>query len=444
MPAASLTSFVRAHRLLTAGALVVAVAAGWGAARLLAPAEVDLVTAARHDLVKTIVASGHVETPHRVSVGATGVGTVRRVAVEEGDAVTPGQVLVTLDDTEARAAAAQADAAVAQAEAKLRQMDEVQEPVAAQALKQAEVTLAHARSQLARDQALVAQGFLSPASLDDSRKAVDLAASQRDAARRQLTSAGTGGSDRTMSRTALDAMRDAAAAARVRLTDRTVVAPFAGTVIARSVEPGDVVQAGRTLLTLSPSIGAQLVVSLDEKHLGLLAVGQAAQASADAFPDRRFPARIGQISPAVDATRGAVEVKLDVPDAPAYLRQDMTVSVDIAVATRRDALSVPAEAVHDADGAAPWVLRLNAGRLERRAVKTGLRGGGVIEIVDGLQPGDALVAGGGAALHVGQRVVARAPTAAGTTAMATALPDAAASSPAQATAPASAGTPAAR
>jgi HlyD family secretion protein len=404
MPAASLLTYVRAHRLLTAGALVVAIGAGWGTARLLAPADVDVVTVARHDLVKTIVASGHVETPHRVSVGATLVGTVRRVAVDEGDAVTPGQVLVVLDDTEARAAAAQSDAAVAQAEARLRQMDEVQGPVAVQTLRQAELTLAHARSQLARDEALVAQGFLSPAAIEDSRKAVDLAASQRDTARRQLDSARSGGSDRAMARTALDAAREAAAAAHVRLTDRSVVAPFAGTVIARAVERGDVVQPGRTLLTLSPAIGVQLVISLDEKHLGVLAIGQAAQASADAFADRRFPARITRISPAVDATRGAIEVKLDVPAAPDYLRQDMTVSVDIAVATRRDALSVPVEAVHEPDGPAPWVLRVAGGRLERRPVKTGLRGGTVIEIASGLAPGDTIVAGGGALLREGQRV----------------------------------------
>ena len=88
-------------------------------------------------------------------------------------------------------------------------------------------------------------------------------------------------------------------------------------------------QPGKVLLTLSPRGRTQLVIEIDEKNLGLLATGQEALASADAYPQQRFPATLVYINSGVNALTGAVQVKLDVPSPPAVLKQDMTVSVDI-------------------------------------------------------------------------------------------------------------------
>src|SRR6185437_16754598 len=85
----------------------------------------------------------------------------------------------------------------------------------------------------------------------------------------------------------------------------------------------------------------QIDVRIDEKNLAQLAIGQRALASADAFPADRFTAVLFYINPGVDSLRGSVEMKLRVPDPPAYLRQDMTVSVDVEVARRAGALVVP-------------------------------------------------------------------------------------------------------
>jgi hypothetical protein len=74
----------------------------------------------------------------------------------------------------------------------------------------------------------------------------------------------------------------------------------------------------------------QLVLQIDEKNLHLLRLNQAAVASADAYPDQKFDAELVYINPRVDPLRGSVEVKLYVPKPPAYLQQDMTVSVDLA------------------------------------------------------------------------------------------------------------------
>ena len=104
-----------------------------------------------------------------------------------------------------------------------------------------------------------------------------------------------------------------------------------------------------------------------------------------------------------------MEVKLRVApsDAPPYLREDMTVSVDIEVARKKDAVVVPLRFVRDLESTAPWVLKVDAGSARRQPVKVGLRGARVIEIAEGLAPGDRAIAPD-AAVAEGQRVRAAA------------------------------------
>ncbi len=86
---------------------------------------VEIVEATRGDLVQTVVASGRITTPQRVSVGAVITGSITRIPVAEGQFVQRGDVLIVLDDRDLRATEAQAAAAVAQAEARVRQLREV-------------------------------------------------------------------------------------------------------------------------------------------------------------------------------------------------------------------------------------------------------------------------------------------------------------------------------
>jgi HlyD family secretion protein len=157
-------------------------------------------------------------------------------------------------------------------------------------------------------------------------------------------------------------------------------------------------------MALAPSGETQVVVQIDEKNLGQLKPGQQALASADAFPRERFAAEVFYINPGIDAQRGSVEVKLRVAKPPDYLRQDMTVSVDIFVARRSGAVVVPADAVHEAGGAGPWVLAIDSGRATRRPVKLGLRGDGRVEIAEGVAPGDRLVPAAEVGTRPGDRV----------------------------------------
>ena len=369
----------------------------------------------RRDFVQTVVASGHVEAPHRLDVGVQITGTVLRIPVAEGQAVESGDLLVELEAAELTAAGRQADVAVVQAQARLRQLQEVQGPVAAQTLRQAQASLKNARATLARSQDLFDKGFIGQAALDDARKTTELADAEVQAAHEQLVTTAPTGSDRALALANVAGAQANAQAARARTGYAVVKAPVAGTLIARNVEVGDVVQPGKVLMTLSPQGRTQLVVAIDEKNLGLLALGQEALVSADAYPTQRFAATLAYINPGVNATTGAIEVKLDVAAPPAVLKQDMTVSVDIEVARRGKALIVPLAAVHDAD-AAPWVLRLEGRHAARQPVRLGLRSDGVAEVLGGLSEGDAVLVGS-TAVEPGARVRARptvAPTAAST------------------------------
>lgn len=365
---------------------------------------VDVYEIGRADLVQTVVASGRVVTPQRVAVGAVITGRVTRIPVEEGQQVRRGEPLIVLDDSDQRAAVAQAKAAVAQAEAKLRQLREVGLPAAEQGLAQTRANLLLARQQFERQQDLRAKGFVSQSGVDDAKRNLDVAESQLNAARIQVETHKPAGSDVLLAQAALDQARATLGAAQARLDQTVIVAPVAGTLIGRDVESGNVVQPGKELMALAPGGETQVVVQIDEKNLSQLKLGQRALGSADAYPGERFAAELVYINPGIDALRGSVEVKLRVPAPPDYLRQDMTASVDIEVARRANVLVAPVDAVLDAGGREPWVMTIDGLRAVRKPVKLGIRGEGRVEIVEGVAPGDRLIAPAEGAIRPGRRV----------------------------------------
>ena len=365
---------------------------------------VETVPVVRGDLVQTIVASGRVATPQRVSVSAEATGRVAAIPVGEGQRVKRGQLLIALNDDDERAALAQAEASIAQATAKLRQLQEVALPAAEQSLKQAQANLTQARQQFARTRALAAKGAYSQSQLDDAQRNLDVAQSQSQAARIQVRTNQPGGSDYELARTALQQADANRQAAQARLDATRIVAPVDGILIARDVERGDVVQAGKESMVLAPSGLTQVVVQIDEKNLGQLSVGQSAIGSADAFPDQRFAAKVSYINPGIDPLRGAVEVKLDVAKPPAYLKQDMTASIDIEVARRDATVIIPSSAMRDADSGKPWVMVVRRQRAQKQFVKPGLAGTGQVEVLDGVAVGERLIPASNVAIADGQRV----------------------------------------
>jgi len=384
--------------------LLALAAVGFASRNLIFGKPVEAYEATRGDLVQTVVASGRIMTPQRVSIGAVITERVARIPVEEGQSVRRGEVLIELDDTDERAALAQAQASVAQAEAKLRQLREVALPSAEQGLAQAQANSLQARQAYDRTKTLQERGFIGQSQLDDARRNLDVAESQLRAARLQVQTNGPAGSDFALARTALDQARANLRSAQAKLEQTVLHAPVDGVLIARSVEAGNVVQAGKELMLLAPGGETQVVVEIDERNLAQLALGQKALGSADAFPGQRFAAELVYINPGIDALRGSVEVKLKVANPPAFLRQDMTASVDIEVAHRADTVIVPTETVRDATGREPWVLAIRGWRAVRQPVKLGLRGDNRIEVLEGVEPGDELIPATNGVVKAGQRV----------------------------------------
>ena len=385
---------------------VAALAWFFGGTLLFGPA-VKTTPVIQADFVQTLVASGHVETPFRVVVSSQITGTVTRIPVSEGEQVKAGDLLILLDDREARATAEQAEGQVAQAEARLRQIRDLTRPAAEQSLAELRAALANAQQTFNRVSKLSADGFSSKQALDDATKTLSMARAQMRGAELQVAANQPGGSDYLLAGTQLAQARSTAAAAKTRLSYTEIRAPRDGLLIARSVETGFVVQPGIELMRLSPAGDTQIVVQIDEKNLGLVALGQPALASADAYAKESFPASVAYISPAVDILRASVEVKLAVPKPPPYLRQDMTVSIDVEVARKPQALIAPSADIRSLNSAAPWLLILRDGHAVREPVKVGLVSAGKAEILSGAAAGDQVVPASATTITEGKRVRSR-------------------------------------
>lgn len=342
--------------IVTGVAAIVLLVAGAAWMMLRAP-QVSAVQVKAAPLVRTLQFSARVATLSRVDVGSTVTGRVARVLVRQGDAVRAGQPLIELETDEWRAALAQAQAAQVQADATARQ----------------------ARAELERAQALVAQGFVSASRIDEARRGADVAIGQREAA------------------------AAATQAAQARLAQTRILAPTAARVLTRQAEPGQIVQAGRALLSLALEGPTQLVAQVDERFLEQLRVGQQAHGVADAFPGQRFAAKVISLAPAVDAQRGSIEVKFALEGTPpAFLREDMTLSVEVLTGQRDQALVIPLSALRGAQS----VLVAQDGRARLRPLKLGMRSLEAVEVQEGLQAGEFVLLG--PQVLEGQRVRAQA------------------------------------
>ena len=338
-------------------------------------------------LVQRVVASGEVSSQSLARIGSELTGVIKARHVREGDAVKPGDLLLELDDSEQQARLAEAEAA-------LRQLIDSERPQARAALREAESQLTRTASERQRREALFARQLLSAEAREQARHAEVAARVARDRAQLAANALAAGGSAEQQARQRLEQARTALARTRIH-------AQFEGTVQTRSVEPGDLVRPGDTLLEIARQGSQEILLPLDEKNLAPLALGQSAQVIADAFPARVLAARVGYLAPAVDPARGTLDVHLDLDQPADFLRQGMTVSVSIETARRERALVIGNDALRAVAGDRAQVLRVKDGEVEAVAVTLGLRGTGLSEVVAGLAEGDTVLV---ADAEPGQRV----------------------------------------
>ena len=352
---------------------------------------VEVVTATPADIQTSVVASGRVLPPARVDIGATITGRVESVRVREGVRVAADDILVELEQRELNAAVAQARAAVSRAQARVASVKTLALPTAQAAQQQAAANMAVAEREASRARELVAKGFVSQSRLDDAERQLDVARSQLASARAQTGAQGTSGAEAQQAQSQLLEAEAALAVAQAKLAQTTIRAPGMGVVLERVIEPGDIAQPGRRMLTLALDGPARLIVQVDEKNLPLIKQGAVATAAADAFPDQRFAAVVNYISAGIDAARGTVELRLDVAQPPALLKSDMTVAIDLPGPLLQQTIMLPADAVRQLQTDAPWVLVVRDGAAVRVAVRTGLQTQGRVAIASGLQSGAQVI-----------------------------------------------------
>ena len=380
---------------LIALAVLALIAAGGIAWWLSRAPVVPAVSLRMQPLVRTLQFSGRVATLFRVDVGSTLTGRVLQVAVTEGAQVKRGDVLVRLENDELRAALEQARAGERQAAARLAGLRSTGRSSAQATVAQADSVLLAAKAELQRTQDLVAKGFVSEARLDEVRRAAAVAQAQQAGARAQGAANADQGTDVVQAQAQLALAASATVAARARLAQAVLAAPADAVVLSRMVEAGQIVQPGRALLSLALAGPLQLVALVDERFLEQLQVGQEAMVLADAFPSQRFAARVQSIAPVVDAQRGAIEVKFTLPQQPpAFLREDMTLSMEVVTARRDAALAVPVGALRgEAPATSAMVSVERNGRVEQRKLRLGLRTLDAAEVLDGLAEGDIVLLG---------------------------------------------------
>ncbi|MCE2998831.1 MAG: efflux RND transporter periplasmic adaptor subunit [Betaproteobacteria bacterium] len=355
------------------------------------PVAVDLLELAATDVQTSVVASGRVLPPAKVEVGATITGRVERVPVREGARVKAGEVLVELERAELAAAAAQARAAAARARARVASVRTLALPTAQAGLQQAEANLRLAEQEERRNRELLAKGFISQARLDEAVRQLEVSRSVLASARANAGAQAAEGAEAQQAQSQLAEAEAALATAEARLAQTRIRAPGDGVVLERLIEPGDIVQPGRRLISLALDGAVRLVVQVDEKNLPLIRQGAVAVAAADAFPNERFEAVVSYISAGVDPARGSVELRFDVAKPPPALRADMTVSIDLPGPLLKQALMLPADAVRQLQTDAPWVLVDREGKAVRTAVKAGLQTQGRVAIAEGLKARDRVV-----------------------------------------------------
>lgn len=341
-------------------------------------------------LQQTVVATGRVITPSRTQVSSEITALVLARHVMEGDDVEKGEVLLVLrsDDIAAQ---------VRQAQAQLNELATSRRPQAAVTLANAEIQLAQAKRETTRRKELSQRSLIAAEALEQAQQTELLARNIFEMASLRVASLAPGKIEEVL-------LNERLAALQAQLAKTLVRSEVKGTVLTRNVEPGDLVQPGHVLFTIALNGNTELRVPLDERNLSRLALQQNAVVIADAYADKPFAARINFIAPSIDPQRGTVEVRLSIDPVPDFLRQDMTVSVNIETARREQALVIPNDALGAVQGNYAQVLLRKDGKLQRTQITLGLRGLAMSEVVAGLSAGDQVIADATSTLADGTRM----------------------------------------
>ena len=337
--------------------------------------EVATVRAGEPGRSALLNASGYVTPRRRATIAAKITGRVNEVFAEEGMRVEPGQILATLDDSDARARLISARA---------------DREATAATLADLQVNLANAERDRRRMEELWKEGGVSEQVADQARTTADS----------------------LRARIALAGEQVRAAEARISVAqqdlDNTIIrAPFAGIVVSKDAQRGEMVSptsAGggftRTgIATLVDMTSLEIEVDVNESYIARVKPGQAVTAALDAYPDWKIPAKVRTVIPTADRQKATVKVRVAFDRLDPRILPDMGVKVAFlgeepsTRSTDATRVVVPRTAVRE-EGGSQVVFVYRDGRVERRAVRLGQARGNDQEVVAGLSDGEQIVVKG--------------------------------------------------
>ena len=336
-------------------------------------------------------ASGYVTPRRRATIAAKITGRVTGVFFDEGTAVREGQLLATLDDSDAKRAldSAKADRNSSQA-----------------AIADFEVQLKNAQIELRRAEQLLKAGVQTQENLDNTTMAADSLRAKIALAKQQVA-----GSEARIGE------------AQQAVDNCTINAPFSGIVVSKDAQVGEMVSpisAGggftRTgIATIVDMHSNEFEVDVSESYIARVEPNQDVKAILDAYPDREIPAKVRTVIPTADRQKATVKVRISIPNLDKYnfILPDMGVKVsfegpaETAQVKGPEAKAyIPKAAVHT-DAGSSFVFLFHDGKVERRAVRLGLDRGTDVAVMTGVVPGDSLVVKGAENLHDGDKVETR-------------------------------------
>ena len=318
-------------------------------------------------------ATGYVVARRTATVSSKITGRVREVRIEEGQRVEAGDIMATLDPIDADAQRALSASQLAAARS---QTGSVQ------------AQLAQAEADATRLASLVDQQLVSRAQYDQ-------AVAQRDALRAQLVTA------QRNARVAADSL----AIADLGVDNTVVRAPFAGVVIAKAAQPGEIVSplsAGggftRTGIgTIVDMDSLEIEVDVGEAFIGRVQPKMPVEATLNAYPDWKIPAEVIAIIPAADRGKATVKVRIAIREKDARIVPDMGVRVSFLEAPKAEAaeqprgVRVPGAAIVQRDGAEVAFVLGEDNTVAQRALDTGIALGNDRQVLSGVSPGETVV-----------------------------------------------------
>lgn len=321
--------------------------------------DVPVVKATTGSIESALEISGTLAARSRVAVKAKLPGTLERVLVDIGDAVSMGQTIATIDRREIDAQVDAATAAVAVAKA---------------SLDTADANLASAVLEHDRAKNLYDKGALPRQRLDGADTQHRAAMAQRDLATANLAQANAA------LRRSTEIQRDA-----------TITSPVTGFVVERNFDAGAIPASDKPIVVVADLRQMKLEAGVSELEAGRLRVGMKAEVSVQAKPGQTFEGQLAAIAPEVDEKNRHFMIDVRVPNDGRTLLSGMYASARIIEATRADAILVPTDAVTTREGKRV-VQKVQGDAVSFVEVTEGLAGGGRIQIVTGLAAGDTVLA----------------------------------------------------